>query len=121
MLAKKYLDEDGYPTKDALDAIINFSYEKDYNDLFKFIESLWHLKWFGWNAEDPKVETYTSYDGVLCERTSTEYFLSTAGWSGNESLIKAMQANSMFWSDCWVSSRRGGHYEFIVENIKDLK
>lgn len=40
------------------------------------------------------------------------YRLHTAGWSGNESLIGAMQDNFVFWAMYWLQSRRGGHYIF---------
>ena len=43
-----------------------------------------------------------------------ELDLSTGGWSDNEAIIEALQANHTFWSPCWVQSRRGGHYWFIV-------
>lgn len=37
---------------------------------------------------------------------------STGGWSGNESIIGAMQKNRMVWNFLWEQSRRGGHYVF---------
>ena len=40
--------------------------------------------------------------------------LSTGGWSGNEELINALRDNFIFWSLCWQSVRRGGHYVFEV-------
>jgi hypothetical protein len=42
--------------------------------------------------------------------------ISTAGWSGNESLIRAMEKNSFMWATTWVQSRRGGHYIFEIDN-----
>lgn len=41
-----------------------------------------------------------------------EWRLATGGWSGNESIIDAMQSNFMFWSMCWQMSRRGGLFFF---------
>jgi hypothetical protein len=49
------------------------------------------------------------------EKPKHRYYISTAGWSGNESIIYAMQENNLMWSLNWVQSRRGGHYIFELE------
>lgn len=44
--------------------------------------------------------------------------LSTAGWSGNESLIESLERNvNLFWACFWEKSKRGGHYYFKI-NLK---
>lgn len=120
-MPSKYLDEDGYPTLDAINYIKNYPYHKSYIDLMDFIKSLWHQQWWGWDADEPIMESYISYDKVNVKRTIFKYRVSTAGWSGNEALVKAMMENPMFWSSCWLSSRRGGHYEFEIEELEDLE
>jgi hypothetical protein len=40
-----------------------------------------------------------------------KFEISTAGWSGNEDRIDALQKNH-FWFFWWHSSERGGHYVF---------
>jgi len=72
-----------------------------------FVHSLWH--WPDWGWKELATDDRTTYD------------ISTGGWSGNEELIGAMRENFMFWSMCWVSSRRGGHYIFEVRPIKKAK
>ena len=101
----EYLDEDGYPTEEALEKIKDWSFDdfNDPKDWFKFIENIWHLRSWGW-AED--------YN----EKGKYQYNISTAGWSGNESIIRAMQENKILWYYSWVQSRRGGHYIFEVRN-----
>lgn len=100
----QYLDEDGYPTEEALRKIEAWGHitDKDFVEFFEFLESIWHLKSFGWYSEEFN-------EGG---RKGLRYCLSTAGWSGNESLIEAFQRNEYLWYYTWVSSRRGGHYKF---------
>ena len=98
----EYLDEDGYPTEDALDKIEKWQYN-DPKGWFKFIENIWHLRSWGWS------EGYN-------ENGMYQYNISTAGWSGNEDIIRAMQKNKILWSVAWVQSRRGGHYIFEVKD-----
>ena len=103
----EYLDEDGYPTDDALKKIENWSYN-DPKGWFKFIENIWHLSSWGW-TEGP----YKQNESDLKDKY--RYYVSTCGWSGNESIIKAMQQNHVLWLISWVQSRRGGHYIFEVK------
>ena len=101
-----YLDDDGYPTEDALSIIENWGWE-DKRGLFKFMESIWHLRSWGWSEGE---EDHEWDKGERVYR----YNISTAGWSGNESIIGALQSNSLLWALTWVQSRRGGHYIFEV-------
>ncbi len=90
-----FRDGEGYPTEAALARIRQWPYTDIYG-MLTFVRSLWEYADAGyWTEERP--------DRVLA---------STAGWSGNESLIEAMKDNLGFWLLCWESSRRGGHYEF---------
>jgi len=45
--------------------------------------------------------------------------LHTGGWSGNESIIEAIEKNFIFWTMCWARSDRGGHFwfEIILKNF----
>lgn len=100
------LDEEGYPSDGALELIEAW----DYNDprgWFDFIHSIWHLASWGWSESD-STNTWN--------RPVRLYEISTAGWSGNESIITAMQKNHMLWHDSWHKSVRGGHYTFEVEH-----
>ena len=111
-MTNDYLDEDGYPTNEALDKISQW----DYNDLqgwMNFIESLWHLKPMVWYSEHKFDED--------CNHWYTEYRVSTGGWSGNESIIHAMQENKLCWHFVWYSTRRGGHYVFRIEEENESK
>jgi hypothetical protein len=102
------LDEDGYPTQASLD-IIKLWHWTDAKGWFKFIESLWHLKSFGW-AEGEAPHDFVKDEIVYL------YEISTAGWSGNEEIIRAMQENDFMWELNWVQSRRGGHYIFELKD-----
>ena len=107
------LDEDGYPTEQALDIIANwwiapdgkFDYTKTFPELMEFIKTLWYSPDYGWHEVEEPHEIWP-------EKTVKRWYISTGGWSGNESIIKAMQKADWLWSLNWVQSRRGGHYIF---------
>jgi hypothetical protein len=108
---QRMLDKDGYPTEETLDKIEHWpiSNAKDAEELMTFVSEIW---WpgdgYGWMRS---AHRHREYKGGTLRRY---YKISTGGWSGNESLICAMEENRMFWMLTWLSSRRGGHYEFRV-------
>jgi len=108
------LDDDGYPTEAALEAIKLWHCD-DAKGWFKFIEGLWYFRSFGWKEVDEPHEwsDMEQYKDRMVHR----YYISTAGWSGNESIIRAMQDNDMMWHLNWVESRRGGHYIFELKEF----
>lgn len=80
--AGDYLD-DGYPTEDALKAIELWDWETNGGSKgwFEFIKGIWAYNNYWWEGE--------------CEHKNGEkyygYAISTAGWSGNESIIYAIE------------------------------
>ncbi len=94
-------DADGYPTEATLKTIRLWPWTDNdsYVALMFYVERSWHLADWGW------------------KRKGRAFYVSTAGWSGNESLIDALEHNYVFWSTCWISSRTGGHYRFHVPAI----
>lgn len=101
------LDDDGYPTVDALRLIENWHYENAVG-WFDFIHSLWYASDWGWKSE---VVPHRFREG----RNVMKFDISTAGWSGNESIIKAMERNEMLWWSTHYRTTRGGHYVFELE------
>ena len=103
------LDDDGYPSEEELTTIRDWQIDNmgDCEQLLAYVQDRW---------------AYAEYFTVAKRRVryfkvgnlQRQYFVSTLGWSGNESLIDAMHANHMFWMLTWWSHRRGGHYEFRV-------
>lgn len=101
------LDDDGYPTELACDRIRAWHWS-DKQGWLKFVESLWYLADWGWSEADEP-------DDLDPSKIVHRYHISTAGWSGNETLIRAMLDNSMLWHSVWVQSRRGGHYILEID------
>jgi hypothetical protein len=100
-----WADADGYPTDAACAYIAAWRPDEDsawwadpdaWRPLLALVKDLWWMPEWGW----------------LEDRDQRTVAISTGGWSGNESLITAMQQNQMFWRTCWWVSRRGGHYTF---------
>jgi len=91
--------DDMYPSDYELETITAWDY-RDPVGWFAYIKSVgnyWPDEAFWWHQAE---------DGTLR--------ISTGGWSGNESILDAMRQNQMLWSITWESTRRGGHYEFIL-------
>ena len=91
-------DKDGYPTESTLDAIRSWDVTTD------GIQSLIEFCIQAWYGPD-----------MTYKNASDEYEFHTGGWSGNESIIEAMQENRLFWALSWYSSKRGGHYLFKLQ------
>ena len=102
------LDDDGYPTQYALD-LIWFWHFSDPRGWFDFIQGIWYMRDWGWKEAE-------AIDEIFKEKNITAIYVSTAGWSGNESIIKSMQKSEMLWYMTWVQSRRGGHYIFEIKD-----
>jgi hypothetical protein len=111
------LDEDGYPTDEALQ-IVEAWHWTDPKGWFDFIKEIWHLKNWGWGEGEEPHEWSGKLDQYK-DKMIYQYDISTAGWSGNESIIRSMQKNEMMWHLNWVQSRRGGHYIFELKEFKD--
>lgn len=90
-----------YPDEQALRFIRRYDTLKNpIEDLRDFVIQNWHY------------EDYARSKGRFFE-------LHTGGWSGNESIIAALEKSSkgMFWYVCWVKSERGGHFWFEIPKL----
>jgi len=105
------LDEDGYPTEACLEIVRKWHWN-DPKGWFEFVKENWLYSNMMWKEID---EPHAFKGDTIVHR----HDVSTAGWSGNESLIQAMQENGMMWHLNWVQSRRGGHYIFEEYHVKD--
>ena len=111
LMDEPHLDEDGYPTEAALE-IVRIWHWSDSRGWFEFIKSIWYMSSWGWSESDAEHE-------YIKDSKVHVYNISTAGWSGNESIIREMQNNNMMWHLNWVQSRRGGHYIFELKEFKE--
>jgi len=105
------MDDEGYPTSEALDYIKNwaiiwgrdenptkvgqFFSEGKYEELIEYIRSIW-------------VYDSMDYEDGLLE-------LHTVGWSGNESVIEELRKTKL-WLTKFRCHRTGGHYFFQIED-----
>ena len=109
LMTLELLDDDGYPT-DAAHDIVEIWHWMDAKGWFEFIKSIWAYRSWGWHEGEEDHEWDAS-------RKVYRYNISTAGWSGNEGLIRSMEKNGMLWNTQWVQSRRGGHYIFELNDF----
>ena len=88
-----------YPTTGELKKIKKWDFS-NLVGLMEFVKPLWEFADVGYWKQKGRT-----------------YWLSTGGWSGNESIVEALQDNTMFWMLCWQYSRRGGHYRFHIPKL----
>ena len=86
-----------YPTDKDLKYIQDFVWKNNnLPELIEFLESIWWMPDWGFHLN----RKYKGYQTL---------YISTGGWSGNESIISEMESN-FYIRYFWVQSRRGGHY-----------
>lgn len=89
-----------YPSDVFIQSLANTDlWQKDIMSFINMLRDNWHFADMG-------------YFRVSGKRV-LKLELHTAGWSGNESIISALQRN-MFWVVCWQRTERGGHYYFKI-------
>ena len=99
-MENEMLDDDGYPTEQALQLAREMSCTESAESPYDSLQEIWHWP-----------------DLVKMKIGSQELELHTGGWSGNEEIIAAL-SESMFWQVCWMRSERGGHYYFDLNKLK---
>jgi len=92
-------DGNRYPTEATLQAIREWPHTS-FDELIEFVGEAWRYP-----------EYWRKATGLI---NGDRIEASTGGDGANESLISALAENLMFWSRCWVSSRRGGHFVFEI-------
>lgn len=97
--------EDDYPSDEDLETIEKWPLNgyADYVALAEYVVRLWHYGEPWAKLTGKKVKTLK---------------LSTGGWSGNESILTALEKNFMFGMLCWQKSERGGHHIYKIPYIK---
>lgn len=98
----KYLDEDDYPTDEAL-TVIRRHPADDLAGLMEHVRACWIYEDY-WREEDVTDD--------VDECPLRRYHVATGGWSGHEDAINALSENYVSWSLLWVQSNRGGKYIF---------
>lgn len=92
---------DGYPTDEGLQAVRTFTGS---------VQQLLGLLYEATRAYGMlTIEPFDDHYG----RAMVRVYMATGGWSGNESIVSALQ-RSFFWFAYWESSQRGGAYTFHV-------
>ena len=101
-----FVDSDGYPTLPLLMMIQTMPWTR-IAETFQIMRKYW------WNPD------MLFRQDIVREETTGElkrmYYLSTGGWSGNESMFAELQRNPDVWNMTWHSSQVGGHHAFQLK------
>lgn len=118
-------DADGlYPSDKSLEAIKNWDLidnsHRKVHALLGFVEALWQYpdRFCWYKSLYRKPYKVMKSDGTPDKTKYRKLYLSTGGWSGNESIIYSLQKNFLFWAMYWEKSIRGGHYWFIIPEVE---
>lgn len=106
---RKQMNNYTYPTAKQLKTIRKWDYRLGFKSLMEYVESVWWSPSWGFKL-------YSGRDH-LSKRRVTKLQLHTGGWSGNESIIDALQRNWIFWALCFYHHRVGGHYQFEIKRL----
>jgi len=93
------LDADGYPTEESLEYLAAHI-PRDPCEPLAYV-----------------VEAWSTYGTVRLDGSTLR--LTTGGWSGNESLIEALELQHVAWPAAWESTHRGGAYCFDLARFSD--
>lgn len=106
---KPTFDKDGCPSEETLDLIRKWKVQNNFTqkDLRGFCREAWNWGNKMWGHRRG------------CDGHRPWIDVSTGGWSGNESIIEALQENRIFWAMSWVHSIRGGHYRFYTSPFSE--
>jgi hypothetical protein len=96
---------EGYPDSKELEIIEKWE-THDVFGLFDFIESIWAYSDWGYVKKWGKDHIHNDHC-LFIE-------LHTAGWSGNESIIEALQKNQYLMMMFYSKWERGGHFYFEI-------
>lgn len=114
MKAEPTFNAQGYPTEATLRRIRRWPGRtiQDCIDAMDFAGRAWSYPDY-WTKEDDWP------DPDLLGRPCTRYTFSTGGWSGNESIVAAIEKNQWLQMVGAWSWRRGGHYEYRFPVLKE--
>jgi hypothetical protein len=106
-LSEPTFDADGYPTDATLDRIRTWP-------VVALADMVACMDFAGraWQYEDVWTKEDDWEDPDWPESRKVRYVFSTVGWSGNESVVSAIERNPMLQMMGAWSWRRGGHYEY---------
>lgn len=98
------MDSNGYPTDEDLREVTRLGGLTTPFEIIEFLKEMW---------------IYDDYIDFKNDGDIWVLQISTAGWSGHESILANIE-RTLFWMMYWQKSKRGGHYWFSGK-VKDGK
>lgn len=108
------LDSDGYPEDETLENIKKCPYDQ-IPDLLLNLKNIWVYNCYDISNEPPK-DVLSLVDKLDKNDTKTWIRMATVGWSGNESIISALEKNPYHYFH-WFCSIRGGLHIYCIQNV----